>query len=280
MIAPSGSEEILWVIKIGGEILDRSNHLETFYQRFARLSGKKILVHGGGKQATHLAHQLGITPTLVDGRRITDASMLRVVTMVYGGLINRRLVAQLAARGFLAIGLTGADGNIILAQKRPPRSIDYGRVGDIQKIEVARLDSLLRQGYLPVVAPLTHDGQGRLLNTNADTIAAGIAAAMVSHYQTFLFFAIDRPGVLQHPSKDSTFLPRLSYSEFRRLQAKGAIQRGMIPKLEQAFQALQQGVTDVWIGHPRALAEEPASGALRATRLVASSTGPSVARNR
>ncbi|NOX38334.1 MAG: acetylglutamate kinase [Calditrichaeota bacterium] len=265
------SKASLWVLKIGGELLDQPPLLEAFLTHFVQLPGNKILIHGGGKQASALARKLGHVPRMIDGRRITDAPMLEVVTMVYGGLINRQLVARLVALGCPAVGLTGADGDIIRAQRRPAHPIDYGFVGDIEAVQTQFLIHLLEAGITPVLAPLTHDGHGSLLNTNADTIATAVATALNGRFTTTLFFAVDKAGVLEDPADPSTLLPQLSYSQFQSLKQAGVIQGGMLPKLENGFRALQAGVSAVWIGHGQVIQELPGAGELPATRLVAAS---------
>lgn len=240
----------LTIIKIGGNVIDNSENLHRFLIDFAALPGDKILVHGGGKIATELGKTLGIEAKMVDGRRITDIETLRVVTMVYAGLINKNMVAQLQAKGSNAIGLTGADGNIIQAKKRPTIPIDYGFVGDLDETSVssATLDNLLKAGLVPVLCAITHDGDSQLLNTNADTIASAVAVAMSSIYQTQLVYCFEKKGVLKDVDDDSSVVREIKTDEFDRLKADGTVAGGMIPKLHNAFDAIKKGVSAVYIG--------------------------------
>lgn len=238
------------VIKIGGNVIDNSEKLHEFLEDFRALKGHKILIHGGGKIATELGHTLGIEAKLVDGRRITDIETLRVVTMVYAGLINKNIVAQLQAKGDNAIGLTGADGNIIKAVKRPVKDIDYGYVGDLDadSVSARTLDSLLQAGLTPVLCAITHDGDSQLLNTNADTIASAVAVAMSSHYDTSLIYCFEKRGVMRDIDDDSSLVPQIRSDEFEGLKAEGVVSGGMIPKLHNAFEAIKSGVREVYIG--------------------------------
>lgn len=234
------------IIKVGGAVVEDPVQLSILLDSFVKVEGPKILVHGGGRSATKLAAQLGIESRMVGGRRITDADTLRVVTMVYAGLVNKNIVAQLQARGVNALGLTGADLNLIRAHRRPitPEGIDFGFVGDVDSADGSRLLQLLSAGITPVIAPLTHDGQGNLLNTNADTMAQTVATALADSSLTFCF---ELPGVLRDPSDPTTLIPRLTESDFHAFVADGTIAGGMIPKLENAFAALRAGVTSVRI---------------------------------
>lgn len=240
----------LYVIKIGGNVIDNSENLHHFLSDFAALDGYKILVHGGGKLATDLSHTLGIEPKLVDGRRITDIETLRVVTMVYAGLINKNIVAQLQRYGCNGIGLTGADANLIKAVKRPVKEIDYGFVGDLSETSVdsEKLKALLGDGLVPVFSAITHDGEGQLLNTNADTIAAAIALALSSLYSVSLVYCFEKKGVLRDVNDDASLIRSVSSSEFETLKAENVIAGGMLPKLQNAFQAIGNGVNEVYIG--------------------------------
>lgn len=254
--------EQLTIIKIGGNVIDNSANLRQFLLDFTALPGHKILVHGGGKIATDLGHTLGIETKMVEGRRITDVETLRVVTMVYAGLINKNLVAQLQAKGCNAIGLTGADGNIIKAQKRPltkvspaggdleGEEIDYGFVGDLDESSVASatLQNLLNAGLTPVLCAITHDGETQLLNTNADTIASAVAVAMSPLYQTRLVYCFEKKGVLKNVDDDATVVREIRTQEFDALKAAGTVAGGMIPKLYNAFEAIKKGVSAVYIG--------------------------------
>lgn len=243
--------EKLFVIKIGGNIIDHAEGLDRFLEQFAGLRGRKILVHGGGKIATRMAADLGIEATLVAGRRITDAAMLRVVTMVYAGLTNKQIVAGLQARHCNAIGLTGADGNSIQAVKRPVKEIDYGFVGDILSGSVndETVAALLGSGFVPVFSAITHDGQGQLLNTNADTIASALAVGLASRYDTSLVYCFEKRGVLRDVNDDNSVIEEIKASEFEGLQASGVVADGMVPKLHNAFDAIAKGVREVCIGH-------------------------------
>jgi len=240
----------LTIIKIGGNVIDNSANLHQFLLDFTALPGDKILVHGGGKIATELGESLGIEAKMVDGRRITDIETLRIVTMVYAGLINKNMVAQLQAKGSNAIGLTGADGNIIKAKKRPVKTIDYGFVGDLDEHSVAAntLDSLLKAGLVPVLCAITHDGETQLLNTNADTIASAVAIAMSSLYETKLVYCFEKKGVLKDVSDDDSVVRVIKSAEFEGLKEDGIVAGGMIPKLQNAFEAIKKGVATVYIG--------------------------------
>jgi len=244
-------KEALFVIKIGGNIIDNAEKLENFLQQFSSIKGKKILVHGGGKLATQLAKDLGIEQEMVEGRRITDAATLKIVTMVYAGYINKNIVAQLQANGNNAIGFTGADANLIKAHKRlasASKGIDYGFVGDVDKVNTAAIKPLLEQDITIVVAPITHDGNGQLLNTNADTIAQSIATAMGDQYYVSLLYCFEKSGVLLDANDDESVIPTIDQAYFKKLKEEQLIFAGMIPKLENAFTALEKGVEKVIIG--------------------------------
>ncbi|WP_029279283.1 acetylglutamate kinase [Pedobacter borealis] len=247
----------LTIIKIGGNVIDNSENLHQFLLDFTALPGDKILVHGGGKIATELGESLGIEAKMVEGRRITDIETLRIVTMVYAGLINKNMVAQLQAKGSNAIGLTGADGNIIKAKKRPVKEIDYGFVGDLDENSVSSttLDSLLKAGLVPVLCAITHDGDTQLLNTNADTIASSVAVAMSALYETRLVYCFEKKGVLKDVNDDGSLVREIKANEFDGLKADGTVQGGMIPKLHNAFEAIKKGVSAVYIGKADELAE-------------------------
>jgi len=240
----------LSVIKIGGNVIDNSEKLNQFLLDFTALPGDKILIHGGGKIATELGVSLGVEAKMVEGRRITDIETLRVVTMVYAGLINKNMVAQLQAKGSNAIGLTGADGNIIKAVKRPVKDIDYGFVGDLDESSVSSdtLDSLLKAGLVPVLCAITHDGASQLLNTNADTIASAVAVAMSSLYDTSLIYCFEKRGVMRDIDDDQSLVPVIRMGEFETLKNEGVVSGGMIPKLHNAFEAIKSGVNAVYIG--------------------------------
>lgn len=245
--------EPLTIIKVGGKIVEEKDTLNKLLSDFTGIPGRKILVHGGGRSATALASRLGIETKMVDGRRITDKDMLEVVTMVYGGLVNKNIVAGLQARGVNAIGLTGADSNTMLSDKRPVKDIDYGFVGDVKAVNVDFLSSLLDSGVIPVLAPLTHDGKGQMLNTNADTIAGETAKAMAAKYDVTLVFCFEKPGVLLHEDDDNSVIPHITHNDFSLLVDNGTISGGMIPKIQNAFKALQAGVTSVLITKASAL---------------------------
>jgi len=241
----------LQVIKIGGNIIDNELKLASFLQTFAALPGPKILVHGGGKIATEIGRKLGIEPNYVDGRRITDKPTLDLVIMVYGGLLNKNIVAKLQAYGCNAIGLTGADGAVLPAEKRAVKSVDYGYVGDIiqQQVNTMLLQMLVEQNMAPVLAPLTLDRGGSLLNTNADTIAQAVATAMSSLMPVQLVYCFEKRGVLMDSADDNSVISSINSKSFSELVANGVINEGMIPKLENALQAVQAGVRKVMIGH-------------------------------
>ncbi len=242
------------VIKVGGAIVEDEARLNDLLCRFASIDGPKVLVHGGGRRATKVASALGIETKMVDGRRVTDADMLEVVTMVYGGLVNKNVVAQLQARGVNALGLTGADMNVILSHRRPLRNgVDYGFVGDVDQVDGQALTSLLERGVIPVMAPLTHDGKGSLLNTNADTIAAETAKALTPYFDVTLVYCFEKAGVLANPDDDNSVIPVITKADFAALTADGTISGGMKPKIENALAAVEKGVRRVIITKAEAL---------------------------
>ncbi|CAG0908590.1 unnamed protein product [Cyprideis torosa] len=253
------SRPSLQILKIGGNVLADPRKLEAVLTLFASWKGPAILVHGGGKRATQLAHQLGIEAQMIEGRRITDAAMLEIVTMVYAGLLNKQLVAQLQAKACNAIGLSGADGNFIQAHKRIVKDLDYGFAGDIDQVNVEGLKNLLEGSFRPVFCAITHDRKGQLLNTNADTIAATLATAMAPHFQVSLQYCFEKPGVLRDAADDSSVIPLLDSALYQSLKSSGAIHSGMIPKLDNAFAALTAGVKEVVIGHTESLADGKAT---------------------
>ena len=238
----------LYVIKIGGNIIDNDVALAQFLKHFAAIRDKKILVHGGGKLLTRMAEQLGIDQKMIEGRRITDAETLRIVTMVYGGFINKNIVASLQSNGVNAVGLTGADGNLASAHKRAHPTIDYGFVGDIDKINTKMLVTFIENEMVPVIAPLSHDGKGQILNTNADTIAQMIAVALSANYKTSLIFGFEKKGVLTNVSDDKSVIRSLDPGSFAKMKGEGKISDGMLPKLHNAFGAIESGVQEVIIG--------------------------------
>ena len=239
----------LTIIKIGGNVIDDPDALARFLTNFATLKGDKILVHGGGKIATQVAEKLGIETTLINGRRITDQAMLDVVTMVYGGLVNKQIVAKLQSRHVNAIGLTGADAGLVLAHRRPVGEIDYGFVGDIEAVDSGRLQTFLNQELVPVFAPLTYNSAGNLLNTNADTMASALAVDLAIRNDVTLVYCFEKPGVLSNPGDDNSVIPELTPDVYKAHKAAGTINKGMIPKLDNAFNALQHGVKQVIICH-------------------------------
>ena len=240
-------KEKLTVIKVGGKIVEEEATLNQLLADFSAIEGYKVLVHGGGRSATKLAAQLGIESQMVNGRRITDAETLKVVTMVYGGLVNKNIVAGLQAKGVNAMGLTGADMNVIRSVKRPVKDVDYGFVGDVEKVNAELLGNLIRQGVVPVMAPLTHDGQGSMLNTNADTIAGETAKALAQLFDVTLVFCFEKKGVLSDENDDDSVIPLITPELFKEYVDKGIIQGGMIPKLENSFSAIDAGVSQVVI---------------------------------
>ena len=241
----------LYIIKIGGNVIDNSENLYRFLKDFTALPGFKILVHGGGKVATELSETLGIEPKLVDGRRITDIETLRVVTMVYAGLINKNIVAQLQRFGSNAIGLTGADGDFIRAKKRLVKTVDYGFVGDLDEdsIKPQNLVNLMQAGFTPVFCALTHDGEGQLLNTNADTIASALAVAMAKDFHTTLIYCFEKKGVLKDINDEASLIKEIDPRYYGELKKNQVIHSGMLPKLDNAFTAIACGVKEVIIGH-------------------------------
>jgi len=242
----------LTLVKIGGKVLDHTDQLSKVLDTFTRLPGQKILIHGGGKTGGQIAQRLGIEAPMIGGRRITSPEMLQVALMVYGGLMNRQLVAEIARRGGRALGLTGADLDVIRAHKRPVGEIDYGLAGDIDRVNAEALSDLLDRNIIPVMAPLTHDGQGQMLNTNADTIAATVASALAASFQTRLVFVFERPGVLTDPDDDGSLVSHLTFEKAEAYKTSGVIAGGMLPKLHNAFGALRAGVKEVIIGQAHA----------------------------
>lgn len=243
--------EKLNIIKIGGNIVENETALKQFVKDFAALSGKKILVHGGGKIASQIAADLGIKAPMVDGRRITDTETLKVVTMVYAGLANKTVVSLLQANGCDAIGFSGADANIIRTVKRPVKTIDYGFAGDMtaRSIHTDRLQDFLHIGLCPVFCAITHDGKGQLLNTNADTIASALATGLAALYDTSLIYCFEKKGVLKDINNEASVIPQITAANYSSLKETGTISDGMIPKLDNAFDALSKGVKQVIIKH-------------------------------
>lgn len=243
----------LSIIKIGGNVIENKEELSKFLNLFAKLEGQKILVHGGGKLATQLAKKLGIEATLVGGRRITDAETLEVITMTYAGLTNKNIVVQLQANNCNAIGLSGADGNAILAHKRPVAKIDYGFAGDVDTVNSELISQLLKSGLTPIFCAMSHDGKGQLLNTNADTIAAELAIGMSEHYETTLYYCFEKKGVLMNVENEDSVVQHINSKKYEELLKDGIIADGMLPKLENCFHALNKRVYKVCVGLPTML---------------------------
>ena len=238
----------LTLIKVGGAVVEDEAQLQRLLTDFAHIPGHKVLVHGGGRRATKVAAALGIESKMVNGRRITDEHMLEVVTMVYGGLVNKQLVARLQALGINALGLTGADMNVMHSHRRPIKDgIDYGFVGDVDHADGRMLATLIAEGVTPVMAPLTHDGDGHMLNTNADTIAAETAKALAPYFDVTLVYCFEKAGVLANADDDTSVIPHINRDTFERLTADGTIAGGMIPKIENALTAVEKGVKQVRI---------------------------------
>jgi len=243
------------IIKVGGKVVEESESLKSLLNQFYRISGNKILVHGGGRSATEIANRMGVETQMVNGRRITDAATLEIVTMVYGGLVNKKIIAGLQSRGINSIGLTGADLDLIRAKKRPVGEIDYGFVGDIKNVNTHELRLLISENITPVIAPLTHDGKGNLLNTNADTIASELAIELTNYFNVYLFYCFEKKGVLSIPEDDNSVIYNLDSDLFRKYQENSIINTGMIPKLENGFRAKRNGVKEVLITNPENIAE-------------------------
>lgn len=245
-------KEKLTIVKVGGAVVEDEAQLTQLLKDFCAIEGRKVLVHGGGRKATKMAERLGIKTQMVGGRRITDSDMLEVVTMVYGGLVNKNLVARLQANGVNALGLTGADANVIRSHKRPPvvvdgTAVDFGFVGDVDHADGKMLSQLIEAGIVPVMAPLTHDGEGNILNTNADTIASETAKALAQYYDVTLIFSFEKKGVLSNPDDDNSVIPTITRADFIRYKVDGTISGGMLPKIENALSAVETGVSRVII---------------------------------
>ena len=243
-------KQSLNIVKVGGAILEDTDSLKAFTDAFAEIKGAKLLIHGGGRSATRFASRLGIETTMVNGRRITDDAMLEVVTMVYGGDVNRRLIASLQSLSCNAIGLTGADLNLVTSRRRPPvDGIDYGNVGDVVSVNSKAFKDLLSIGAVPVIAPLTHDMNGHLLNTNADTMAGEIASGLAEIFDVTLTLCFEKNGVLSDSTNDDSVIPLIDRQLFARLREEKIVEGGMIPKLDNAFKAIDRGVRQVKIIH-------------------------------
>lgn len=235
----------LTIVKVGGAVVEDEARLSRLLADFSAIEGRKVFVHGGGRRATAVGSSLGIESKMVGGRRITDSQMLEVVTMVYGGLVNKNIVARLQACGIDALGLTGADIDVIRSHKRPVKDVDYGFVGDVERVDGGKLSQLIEAGITPVMAPLTHDGQGNMLNTNADTIAAETAKALAGQYDVTLIFSFEKKGVMARPDDDDSLIPVITRADYMRYAADGTVSGGMLPKLENAFNAISAGVSRV-----------------------------------
>lgn len=249
-------KEKLSIVKIGGNIIEDEEALKKFLQLFSKLEGKKILVHGGGSRATQIGSKLGVVSKIIDGRRITDKETLDVITMVYGGLVNKKIVAQLQANNIDAIGLTGADINSIQSEKRPVKEIDFGFVGDVKKVNHVGINKLIEAEFTPVFCAITHDSNGQLLNTNADTVASQIAIGMSKIYTTSLYYCFELKGVLRDFKDKESVIQKINSKIYKQLLADGIISAGMLPKLKNCFDALQKGVHEVHIGNTTLLTKE------------------------
>ncbi len=249
-------KEALTLIKVGGKIVENPDELQQLLHDFSKIPGHKALVHGGGRSATAIAERLGIKSKMVNGRRITDRAMLEVVTMVYGGLVNKQIVAGLQAVGLNALGLTGADMNYMRSEKRPVQEIDYGFVGDVKEVNADILADLIGKDITPVLAPLTHDKQGNMLNTNADTIAAEAAKALAKHFDVTLIYCFEKKGVLADEHDDESVIEHINPEIYKTLLDDGVVSGGMIPKLDNAFDALNAGVSAVIITRADKLGED------------------------
>lgn len=246
----------LFILKIGGKVIEDQELLNAALQAFSDQPGYKMLIHGGGKRATEVSKQLNIPVQMVNGRRITDAATLEIAVMVYAGLANKTIVAKLQALHCNAIGMSGADANAILAHKRPVKDVDYGFVGDVDEVNATTIQTLLEGNLTPVFCAITHDGNGQLLNTNADTIAMQLATALAPHYAVSLNFCFEKPGVLLNPTEEDSVIPHLDRETYHQYQTDGIITDGMLPKLDNAFEALEKGVKEVRIGDVAAMLEK------------------------
>ena len=251
----AADKQALTLVKVGGAVVEDPVSLSALLASFAAMPGLKVLVHGGGRAATKVAEALGIESRMVGGRRVTDEKTLEVVTMVYGGLVNKRIVAGLQALGVNALGLTGADLGYMLSDKRPVGEVDYGWVGDVRKVDVSVLADLIGRGVVPVLAPLTYDGAGHLLNTNADTIAGEAAKALAERFDVTLVYCFEKKGVLSDPADEESVIPLITRASYGSLVASGVVSGGMIPKLDNAFGALKAGVSQVLITRADALGD-------------------------
>jgi acetylglutamate kinase len=261
----------IYIVKIGGNVIDDPIALEKFLGNFSQITGPKILVHGGGKLATDLAKQLNVPQELINGRRITNAETLKITTMVYAGLINKQIVASLQSKDVNAIGLSGADGNSIRSSKRKTAEIDYGFVGDLnaKSVNADFIAALLKLNITPVFSAITHDGAGQLLNTNADTISSALAVALSERYEVQLNYCFEKKGVLKNVEDEDSVIERITPQDYKELLNKGIISKGMIPKLDNAFEALQKGVKSVVIAHSNDLLNTTHENEHAGTKLIA-----------
>ncbi|MCQ2177331.1 MAG: acetylglutamate kinase [Bacteroidales bacterium] len=248
-------KEVLNIIKVGGKVLEDSASLDLLLDAFCGIEGRRMLVTGGGRTATAVASELGIKTRMIDGRRVTDGQMLKVVTMVYAGLVGKDVVARMQARGVNAIGLSGADMDVVRCEKRSPEPVDYGFAGDVRKVNAEALRTLIEAGAVPVLCPVTHDGKGQLLNTNADTMASAAATALAGFYDVNLIFCFEKKGVLSDPDDEDSVIETIDRETFRKLKADGTVSEGMIPKLENAFKAVDAGVGKVIITNAESLSK-------------------------
>lgn len=261
----------LSVIKIGGNIVDNPEALDSFLKDYAQIPGLKVLVHGGGKVATKISAALGIETQMVEGRRVTDQETVNVVTMVYAGLVNKTLVSKLQSENCNAIGLSGADGNVIKAHKRivDKGAVDYGFVGDVDEVNVSLLSKILKDDYFPIMAPITHNGEGQLLNTNADTIASSVAVALSENYKVKLVYCFELPGVMIDINKPESLIKSITAEKYSELKSDGIIVDGMIPKMDNCFRAISEGVNTVFICHAKNLLGLSKGTSTEGTKLTA-----------
>lgn len=258
-------KEQLTIIKVGGKLLEDDSSIETLAQIVAQTEGATLVVHGGGAKASEISERLGFQPKMIEGRRITDAQALDVATMVYAGLYNKKIVSIFQKHNILTLGMSGSDLNSIRARKRAVRSIDYGYVGDIEAVNNRAIRMILKLGVTPVFCAITHDNEGQLLNTNADSVSTQIATALADQYSVRLLYCMDKPGVLRDPEDEDSLIPMINYSEYKFLKMDQIITLGMIPKLDNAFYALINGVYEVWI---TGLSGLTTAGVISGTRIV------------
>lgn len=248
--------EKLSIVKIGGNVIEDTEALKSFLEHFSKIEGKKVLVHGGGKRATHIASKLGIESKMINGRRITDADTLEVITMVYGGLVNKNIVAKLQSLDIDAIGLTGADINSIYSEKRPVKEIDYGFVGDVKKVNHQSINKLIEADFTPVFCAITHNKNGQLFNTNADTIASELAIGLSKLYHVELYYCFEKNGVLKSVDDENSVIEYMDYGTYEQLRHQGIFHDGMLPKLDNSFHAIESGVSRVFIGNPTVISDK------------------------